>query len=141
MEKQLILDEQFYEELRRKNRNMKIQEPCYEEHRWTEENLRKYRESVESKDNHQNRGCKMFFLAKTGNVLQNDFLIAAVVAYKKQGFLTRENLDKLLSYEQPIFRVEVMAETNPGSCIFHEKIFDLSELAAERKDEELLKLL
>lgn len=141
MKNQMVLDEQYYEELRKKLHNIKRQEPSYEDHRWTKENLRKYRESVESEDNHQNRGCKMFFLAETGNVLQNDFLIAAVVAYKKQGFLTGEIMNKLLSYEKPIFRVEVMAETNPGSCIFHEKIFDLSELAAERKDEELLKLL
>lgn len=139
MEKQLILDEQFYEELRRKNRNMKIQEPCHEEHRWTKENLRKYRESVESKDKHQNRGSKMFFLAETGNVLQNDFLIAAVVTYKKQGFLTGEIMDKLLSYEKTIFRVEVMAETKPGSCTFKAVTYDLLEAAMERNDQKTLK--
>ena len=66
--------------------------------------------------------------------MQNDFLIAAVVAYKKQGFLTGEIMDKLLSYEKPIFRVEVMAETKPGSCIFEKKTYDLAELAMNDKD-------
>ena len=60
MKNQMVLDEQYYEELRKKLRNMKIQEPSYEDHRWTKENLRKYRESVESEDKHQNRGSKMF---------------------------------------------------------------------------------
>lgn len=141
MKNQMILDEQYYEELHKKLHNMKRQEPSYADHRWTKENLRKYRESVESEDNHQNRGCKMFFLAETGNVLQNDFLIAAVVAYKKQGFLTGEIMNKLLSYEKPIFRVEVMAEIKPGSCEFYAVAYDLLEASKERKDREIVQKL
>ena len=90
-------------------------------------------------DVHHKRGCKLFFLAESGNILQNDFLIASVVTYKKQGFLTREAIDKLLSYEQPIFHVEVMAETKPRSCAFCKKIYDLVEVAKERRDKELLR--
>lgn len=141
MEKQLILNEQFYEELRRKNRNMKIQEPSYEDYKWTEENFHKYRERIKAEGNVQSRSHKMFFLAETGNVLQNDFLIAAVVTYKKQGFLTKEIMDKLLSYEKPIFRIDVMAETKPGSCIFEKKTYDLVAFAMEREDLDLLRVL
>lgn len=137
MNNQMDLDEQYYEELRKKLRNIKIQEPSYEDHRWTQENLQKYKERIASEDNRQNRGCKMFFLAETGNVLQNDFLIASVVAYKKQGFLPKQTLDKILSYEQPIFRVEVMVEAKPGSCEFYKATYDLLEVARDCKDQKV----
>lgn len=141
MKNQTVLNEQYYEELRKKLRSMIIQEPSYEDHRWTEKNLRKYRELLANEEDHQNRGCKMFFLEETGNVLQNDFLIAAVVAYKKQGFLTGEIMDKLLSYEKPIFRVKVMAEIKSGSCEFYAATYDLLEAARERKDQEIVQKL
>lgn len=141
MGEQTVLNEQFYKELRKKIRNMKLQEPSYEDHRWTEENLYKYLETVNTEENQKNPGRKSFFLEETGNVLQNDLLIAAVVTYKKQGFLTKEIMDKLLSYEKPIFRVEVMRETEPRSCVFVEQIYDLLEIARENGDEQLLRYL
>lgn len=140
MEK-IVLDEQYYEELRRKLRNIKIKEPSYEDHRWTEENIRKYKELVISEGNRPNRGRKIFYLGETGNVLQNNFLIDAVVRYKKQGFLTREILETLTSYDKPIFRVEIMAETEPGSCEFNAVTYDLMEAAMERNDQKTLQTI
>lgn len=137
MEK-VVWDERYYEEWRKKMRNTKIQEPSYEDHRWTEGNLRKYKELAKSEDNHPNRGRKMFFLAETGNVWQNDFLIAAVVLYKKQGFLPEETIEKLFSYQQPVFRVEVMAEKEPGSCEFNAVTYDLIQAAMECNDTTIL---
>lgn len=135
-------DEQYYERLRNEICSMKLQEPSYEEHRWSPENYRKYVEHIkDEKHARRNQCCKLFFLAENGNVIQNDFLIAAVISYKKSGFLSRTTIDKLLSYEKPLFKVEVMEETKPSSCIFRKKVFDLAQAATERNDIELLAII
>lgn len=140
MNRQMDTDEQYYERLRKEIRAIKIQEPSYEDHRWTKDNLHRYEEYIkaEEKHNQQNPCCKLFFLSERGNVLQNDFLIAAVISYKKSGFLPRATIEKLKAYEEPVFRVEAMEEIKPSSCIFRKKVYDLVLAATERNDMELL---
>mgnify|MGYP003305952419 CR=1 FL=1 len=135
-------DEQYYERLRNEICSMKLQEPSYEEYRWSQENYLKYVEHIkDEKHDRRNQICKLFFLAENGNVLQNDFLIAAVISYKKSGFLSRATIERLLSYENAVFKVDVMEETKPSSCIFRKKVFDLVQAATERNDIELLAIL
>ena len=144
MEKSACLDEKYYEELRKSLVSGPIPVPRYDEYRWTKENLQNYLNSIKSAQNcstKQYQSCKMFFIAEHGNLLQNNYLIDCVVWYKRTGYLPDDTLEKLLSYENPISRVEAMVETSPGSGVFEERVFDLIALASEREDIELINRL
>lgn len=144
MEKFAFLDEKYYEELLKSLVSEPIPVPRYDEYRWTKENLQKYLSSIKSAQNcstKQYQSCKMFFIAEHGNLLQNNHLIDCVVWYNRIGYLSDDSLEKLLSYENPISRVEAMVETSPGSGIFEERVFDLIALATEREDWVLINRL
>lgn len=144
MEKFACLDEKYYEELLKSLVNEPIPVPRYDEYRWTKENLQNYLNSIKSAQNCSTErypSCKMFFIAEHGNLLQNNHLIDCVVWYKRTGCLSDDNLEKIMSYENPILRVEAMVEISPGSGMFEERVFDLIALATEREDWALINRL
>ena len=118
-----------------------IPEPSYDERKWSDENLFKYVNEVKAKGRIANNGYKMFFLGDTGSVWQNEYIIAAVVWYLKNWFLPPNVLEKLLAYENVIFRVEAKVEQEPQSCIFIDRQYDLVQIAVERRDSKLLRKL
>lgn len=119
-----------------------ISEPSYDDRKWTEDNVCKYVKSLKEADGCSNtRGCKLFYLGDNGSVWQNEYIIESVVWYMRSWSLPSHVLNKLLSFENRIFRVEVKAETEPQSCVFVDRVYDLINIAVERRDAKLLQLL
>lgn len=50
-------------------------------------------------------------------------------------------LSRVLAYDPPIFRVEYMSETEPGSCQFQFRTLDLVEQIIKKRDSNLLRKL
>ena len=113
-----------------------LTEPNYEDHRWTEENLRKYREEPRKNDG----PVKLFYLAETGNISRNAHLISLVVSLKNGHRLNPAELDRLLEVTPPLLRVDVMEETKPAGE-FRKRTFDLVETAIECGAKEVLRQL
>ena len=105
-------------------------EPDYEDYRWCEKNLEKYKaEQLQQVKQAQQR--KLFYLADSGSVWRNSRLIAAVAFLKINHFLEAKELDRILSDSPPLLRMDVMEETEPGSYQFRKRTFDLFETAIQ----------
>lgn len=117
-----------------------IKQPDYQEYRWCEDNVRRYMEEVRQ-NGKKILQRKLFYLAETGDVGQNDRLIAAVVWLKCNHFLGETEIERILEDNPPLLRVQVMEETEPGACEFRERTFDLVETAIECKSKTVLKRL
>lgn len=125
-----------------KNDLRSLAEPSYDEKKWTRDNVCKYIEIVKGSDSSANScGRKLFYVGEKGSVWQNEYIIEAVVWYMRSWSLPVTVLDKLLSFDNKKFRVEVKAETEPQSCVFVDKVYDLIDIAIERKDAKLLQTL
>lgn len=117
-----------------------LKRPVYEEFRWCEENVEKYTEEMRM-CNRMTKQRKLFYLAAKGNVGQNDRLIAAVAWLKRNHFLGKTELDRILVDYPPLLRVVVMEENEPGAGVFRERTFDLIETAIECRAKPVLERL
>lgn len=128
----VVSEEDLKKELERfRERNgIVLCEPDYEDYRWCEKNLEKYKaEQLQQVKQAQQR--KLFYLADNGSVWQNSRLIAAVIFLKTGHFWDTNELDRILRDSPPLLRLDVMEETEPGSCQFRKRTFDLFETAIQ----------
>jgi len=133
-----------YGELSNKARDSKMDCPDYDKHRWTDENVKIYMDSISELDGTPTSICqsrKIFFTEERGDVLQNYHLINCVTWYKKCGFISKDNIEKLFAFETPVLRLRIMEETEPHSGNFVEREFDLVKLAQNRGDATLLQMI
>ena len=117
-----------------------LKKPDYEEHRWCEANVAKYTDEVRAR-NRLLKQRKLFYLEENGDVGQNDRLIATVVWLKRNHFLGKTELGRILADSPPLLKVEVMEETEPGAGVFRERTFDLIETAIECRTKPVLERL
>lgn len=72
---------------------------------------------------------------------QNDYLVDVVVNYLATGRISSATLEHVISYEKPVLKTHLKVETEPGSCQFVDRTFDLVQEARKQGDLPLLEKL
>lgn len=89
----------------------------------------------------QINSCRTFFVNPTGDMRQNDYLVDVVVNYLATGRISSATLEHVISYEKPVLKTHLKVETEPGSCQFVDRTFDLVQEARKQGDLPLLEKL
>ena len=117
---------------------------------WNEENLNEYRKELKGRDPAKAKYSwepevwaathKLFFINPTGSLDQNMETISLVINYMR--YIPEDTLlSRVLAYDPPIFRVQYMSETEPGSCQFQFRKVDLIEQIIKKRDIRLFRRL
>lgn len=96
---------------------------------------------LEEQPSAQINSCRTFFVNPTGDMRQNDYLVDVVVNYQATGRISSEALEHVLSYEKVVLKTHLKVETEPGSCQFVDRSFDLVQEARKQGDLSLLEKL
>ena len=124
----------------RERNGLGIKEPEYNACRWSVENVTNYINCIQM-SNVKPKQAKMFYLPETGSVHQNNVLINAVVFLQNRHFLMEKEIEQILAYSPPLLVLETMVESEPGSCVFVKKTFDLVQTAINCEAKTVLEYL
>lgn len=113
---------------------------------WSEENLQRYLDELQKPNAEENKRpregqCELFYIDPVENLLQNEIMIAVIINYMGYNIKPDVLLEKTLSFDKPVFRIQAMIETSPASGTFNPITLDLLEQMILRKDINLLSLL
>lgn len=81
----------------------------------------------------------LYFVDPTGSVAQNNGLISICVNYCATNRCEASWIEEIVSYREPVLRVEYKGETEPGSGRFSDGSCDLVTAVIERQDVGLLR--
>lgn len=103
--------------------------PDYQDYRWSDENLRRYKDRLRQGKKSISR--QIFYLADQGDIEKNNRIINAVAYLKHHHFIPQLELDRILADTPPLLQIEIMEEIEPGSATFRKRKFDLVRTAIE----------
>ena len=140
--KENAIQEEIEKFLREQGQNIP-QKPHISQCTWNEENLERYRCSLntDARQSPPYACCKFFYIDPKGTLMQNELLVSVVINYIGGNVRESTLLNALLSHGSPIFRTNCMQETAPESGKFIPVSFDLIQEIIKKEDAPLLKKL
>ena len=85
--------------------------------------------------------CRRYYVEPKGNMRQCNYIIDVVCSYKSSVRVSDSVLAWIFSHDTPVLQTHLKIETAPGSCVFHDWIYDLVAEATRVGDEALLNKL